>query len=208
LKNEIIVRKKNAERKILATLDPVASMAQGDPVAYEALISNVNAESLWVRDLIRNTAATPHTIREQLVLLLVNGASAAYVESYAAQRCVDATEARGTLADARKRITVAADFTRDEQIGRAVMRLEDLYSKSMLAHDARTALQAQRELNRLLDLYASSTRADAGPDDSDELRQRLALVAAHLIPLKLADDTYPIEEHARLAAAAIRDDGD
>jgi len=44
-----------AERKILATLDPVGAMAQGDPAAYAALVESVNAESLWVRDLLHNT---------------------------------------------------------------------------------------------------------------------------------------------------------
>jgi hypothetical protein len=46
-----------AEKKILATLDPVASMAQGDADAYAALVESVQAESLWVRDLIHNTQA-------------------------------------------------------------------------------------------------------------------------------------------------------
>ena len=53
----------------------------------------------------------------------------------------------GLVAEARKRITVAADYTRDEQIGRAVMRLDDLYAKSIAGQDIRTALQAQREGN-------------------------------------------------------------
>jgi hypothetical protein len=46
-----------AERKILATLDPVAAMAQGDADAYAALVESVQAESLWVRDLLHNTQA-------------------------------------------------------------------------------------------------------------------------------------------------------
>jgi hypothetical protein len=46
-----------AERKILATLDPVGAMAQGDAEAYAALVANVQAESLWVRDLLHNTQA-------------------------------------------------------------------------------------------------------------------------------------------------------
>jgi hypothetical protein len=46
-----------AEKKILATLDPVGAMATGDVAAYQALIESVNAESLWVRDLLHNTAA-------------------------------------------------------------------------------------------------------------------------------------------------------
>ena len=46
-----------AERKILATLDPVGMLATGDPVAYQALVESITAESLWVRDLLHNTAA-------------------------------------------------------------------------------------------------------------------------------------------------------
>ena len=47
-----------AERKILATLDPVGAMAQGDPTAYAALVESITAESLWVRDLLHNTQAS------------------------------------------------------------------------------------------------------------------------------------------------------
>ena len=46
-----------AEKKILATLDPVGAKAQGDAEAYAALVESVQAESLWVRDLIHNTQA-------------------------------------------------------------------------------------------------------------------------------------------------------
>jgi len=46
-----------AEKKILATLDPVCAMAQGDLDAYAALVETINAESLWVRDLLHNTQA-------------------------------------------------------------------------------------------------------------------------------------------------------
>ncbi len=46
-----------AEAKILATLDPAGAMATGDPEAYEALVAGVEADGLWVRDLIHQTAA-------------------------------------------------------------------------------------------------------------------------------------------------------
>jgi hypothetical protein len=46
-----------AEAKILATLDPVGAMATGDVAAYEALIAQVQADGLWVRDLLHQTAA-------------------------------------------------------------------------------------------------------------------------------------------------------
>jgi hypothetical protein len=46
-----------AEAKILATLDPVGQMAAGDAAAYAALVQNVEADGLWVRDLLHNTQA-------------------------------------------------------------------------------------------------------------------------------------------------------
>jgi len=46
-----------AEAKILATLDPVGAMASGDPAAYAKLIEMVQADGLWVRDLLHQTAA-------------------------------------------------------------------------------------------------------------------------------------------------------
>lgn len=46
-----------AEAKILATLDPIASMANGDLEAYRKLTEMVQADGLWVRDLLHNVAA-------------------------------------------------------------------------------------------------------------------------------------------------------
>ncbi len=45
----------DAERKILATLDPLAALATGDAAAYRALFEHVNADGLWVRDLLDST---------------------------------------------------------------------------------------------------------------------------------------------------------
>lgn len=54
-----------AEAKILATLDPVGAMATGDAAAYEALIARVQADGLWVRDLLHNTAAGLEAMAEE-----------------------------------------------------------------------------------------------------------------------------------------------
>jgi hypothetical protein len=47
----------DAEARILATLDPVAAMANGDVEAYRKLTEMVRADGLWVRDLMHNVAA-------------------------------------------------------------------------------------------------------------------------------------------------------
>lgn len=152
---------------------------------------------------------TATVVRDRVILLLINGMSTEAATGFCIQQGVSPDQVGQIVEDARKRITVAADYTRDEQLGKAVMRLEDLYAKSMAAHDIRTALQAQRELNRLLSLYADERRADPGDDDSDTAisRKQLELIAAYLVPLKLADASYPVEEHARLAAETIRING-
>jgi hypothetical protein len=152
---------------------------------------------------------TPQVLKDRIVLLLISGMSVESAEGFCLQQGQTPESARQIVADARKRITVAADYTRDEQLGKAVMRLEDLYAKSMAGQDIRTALQAQRELNRLLSLYADTRQAEAPNDEADAavMRRQLDLIAAYLVPLKLADPSYPVEEHARLAAEALRFQG-
>jgi hypothetical protein len=142
----------------------------------------------------------------RIVLLLVGGMSTEAAEGYCVRNCgMDAEAARRTVTEARQRITVAADYSRDEQLGKAVMRLDDLYAKSIADQDARTALQAQRELNRLLGLHWAEWAAALASDSAaQEAHRRLELIVGYLIPLKLTDERYPVEEHARLAADIIR----
>jgi hypothetical protein len=105
------------------------------------------------------------------------------------------------------RSTVAADYARDEQLGKAVMRLDDLYAKSIAAQDTRTALQAQRELNRLLCLYSAGEKGAAPGQGEDDAAARLELIGTYLLPLGLTDERYPVEEHARVASEVIRTHG-
>jgi len=143
-----------------------------------------------------------------VVLLLTNGMTVPSAVRY----CVDhegmrSAEAKQLVAKARARITVAADYVRDEELGKAVLRLEGLYGKSLVKGDVRTALQTQRELNRLLGLYGPL--AENGAEGVEEAKQQetarqLELVAGYLLPLELTDGSYPVEEHARLAAAFIQ----
>jgi hypothetical protein len=46
----------NAEKQILATLDPLAGMARGDEEAYRSLIETTTTDSLHLRELMRLTA--------------------------------------------------------------------------------------------------------------------------------------------------------
>jgi hypothetical protein len=145
---------------------------------------------------------------DRIVLGFVAGWSIDHAERMIVQSGASPRQARKLVADARKRLTRAAAYNRDEQLGTAVTRLNALYQQATEAKDSKTALQAQREINRLLDLYASAEReVGDGAGDAAALRRQLDLIAGYLLPLKLAGDHYPVEEHARIAADVIRAGG-
>ncbi len=81
---------------------------------------------------------------DRIVLLLTNGMSVEAAESYCLTQGLDPDAARRVVAEARQRITVAADYARDEQLGKAVMRLDGLYAKSIAGHDTRTGRTGRR----------------------------------------------------------------
>jgi len=124
------------------------------------------------------------------------------------------------LEAARAKLTRAADFHRTHELGRAVTRLNELYSRAVAMQDTKTAISAQKELNRLLALYpAGPGTGDREPGTAGEEAQTAAagtrprdLAAqdlfdacdAHLEPLALSDDPadqYP--DLIRLAGAEI-----
>lgn len=148
----------------------------------------------------------PGAIADKIVLLLVNGMTVEAATGFCLKSGLTPEQAGEAVRVARKRITVAADYAREEQIGRAVMRLEDLYAKAVAGQDLRTALQAQKELHRLMSLYGDAAKpgeADAGETASASLD----LVGQYLLPLNLIGPEYPVEEHARIASEIIRQNG-
>jgi len=123
-----------------------------------------------------SAAPSPPNLQDPVTLLLINGTTVEQAESFCVTRGLNPTDAKAIVGEARKRITVAADYARDEQIGVAFMRLNDLYSKSVVAQDYRTALAAQKELSRTLSLYAIPGKAasgDQGGADAQTLRNQL-----------------------------------
>jgi hypothetical protein len=108
--------------------------------------------------------------------------------------------AKATVEDAEKRIVLAANYDRTRELGTAIARLNDLYRRAVAIQDTKTALQTQRELNRLLNLYeppadATLTQADA---DTIEAHSR-----RYLDSLALGDASTPLPELCRRAAARI-----
>jgi hypothetical protein len=144
------------------------------------------------------------TIADHLILALVTGLDP---ERAARSLGVGPDQIGPMVAEARRRLTLAAEFNRDEQLGTAIARLNECYSKASKDKDVRTCVQAQKELNRLLDLYRSTTTVTAGSAGADQAAaQELASVRAHLLPLKLAgeaSDQTGTPELARLAVNEI-----
>lgn len=147
-------------------------------------------------------------IVDSLVLLLVGGATRERVLDYCRGLGCGEEEAGAAFEDARRRIAVAADYVRSEQIGKAVMRLEGLYARAVRGKDVRVALQIQRELNRLFGLHAGlDGEGNAISEDALDALEEIKLVRAYLEPLGLVDGSYPVSEHARVAAELLRNHG-
>lgn len=144
---------------------------------------------------------------DQVVLLLVGGISLDAIRAQARRQGVSAARMRRLVAGARKKLAGSAGVARDEYLGKSVIRLEDLYSKAMAAKDVKSALQAQRELNRLLSLHKEQDSVEKSLGEGSEAQQRLDLIQAYLLPLGLIPAEYPVEEHARVAADVIRQHG-
>lgn len=153
--------------------------------------------------------ATDSTI-DRVLLWMVSGLAGGDLETACVAKLdVDPSQVKAVIAEARKRLTLAAEYNRDELLGTALTRLNDLYSRCIRAGadgngpNLAKALDVQREINRLTGLYRQPSLA--GLDATSEASEELEAVGEYLLPLALASDSYPIREHARLAAQRIRE---
>lgn len=138
---------------------------------------------------------------EALILLMASGTPPAALRNKAGSDPINLQPGQidAAVEEARKRITLAADYHRHHELGRAITRLQDCYKNARAILDIRTALSCQRELNKLLRLYQAAAAAEPEniePEAADLLR-------AHLLPLGLANDDDTTEEIARRAVAEI-----
>ncbi len=86
----------------------------------------------------------------------------------------------------------------------ALHRLTDLYEKSYELADYAVALRVCKEIHKLLGLYDKPVDGERiAPDAYREMLATLDLIRDHLVPLGLADETLPIEEHVRIAAGKV-----
>jgi hypothetical protein len=141
---------------------------------------------------------------ERAVCLLVSGVAADEAAVRIARRWETSHEVAARAVEvARERLTAAAEFNRDEQVNVAYRRLNDVYRGAIDMKDPRTALAAQKELNKLLSLYGDAEGEIRGGGDGEAERE-LQLIASYLLPLNLADPRLPLSEHVRIATQRLR----
>ena len=104
-------------------------------------------------------------------------------------------DAKATVEKALQEITLAADFDRREQIGKAVIRLEDIYEKSMKIQEQKTALSTQKEINKLLALYSKDEDRQG---ESNTNTEELARIRDQIQPFQTQNSDVPVAEMVRL----------
>jgi len=147
---------------------------------------------------------------DSIILWMVGGLSREALQKACVERLgLKVAQAKKLMAEARRRLILAAKFNRDEQFGVALKRLNDLYARCMRINPETRretslagALEIQKEINRLVGLYHHPT---AGLSTHGEAEEELKAVAEHLLGLGLVGPEYPLREHARVAAQRIRE---
>jgi len=148
---------------------------------------------------------------DKIVLLLVSGLAKSSVEEAVGKLGLTGDAASSAMAEARMRIQIAARWEHDEQLGTALVRLNDIYRRALAVQDAKTALAVQKELNRLLDLYRSprETKKAAVDRPSPDAAALAEITAAreYLTPLGLGNEETPLSELCRRAVLRMIKDG-
>jgi hypothetical protein len=141
---------------------------------------------------------------DKIILMLTSGASRASIaEAATAKMNLPPAVAKAAMAEARRRLTLAARYNRDQALGVAISRLETCYSRSMAIQDVKTAVACQRELNKLMGLYQTpAATAETVPNTAPS--RDAVLARKHLAALALAGgETATLAELCRLAVARI-----
>jgi hypothetical protein len=106
--------------------------------------------------------AIPGETLDRIILLVVSLQSKAQVKAACVEKLgLTGDQADGAIETARGAIRDALDVDRQERTGEAIVRLNDLYERSLRVQDCKTALAAQKELNRLCGLHAKGKTAPA-----------------------------------------------
>ncbi len=137
---------------------------------------------------------------DALIVLIVRAAPRAEIERKAVSLGVIWDDVGLYLAEARRLISLAAAYSRDEQIGIALARLNTCYGAAIDAGELAVAVSAQRELNRLLGLHGTQPKA---PGDEAEQSPEVQQSREYLAGLVPGGDDLPLPELCRIAAQQL-----
>jgi len=109
------------------------------------------------------------------------------------------------IEEAQRRFRRVSGIDRLAEIGAGIVRLRQIIGRAIAGGELTQAIQAQRELGKLLALYPKAGEGEGNrpPEVGSEAQSELEAIAAHLRPLELADGAYPLSEIARIAAEII-----
>lgn len=124
---------------------------------------------------------------------------------------LDDKHADSAVEEARRRLTLAADYDRVEELARAIRRHNDLYEAARAAigekgaeatgSDINACTNILKEISRLLDLYRPGNLP--GGDNSREAAE-LRQVRGYLETLEIpGGDEMPVAELARIAVTQL-----
>lgn len=157
----------------------------------------------------KGSTTSPGLAKDEAVnvaaLMLINGQTHDEISVALKARKATAAVIRGAIKDAEARITLAANYKLAQELGLSIKQLRELYSKAIAAAELAVALNARKELNKLMTLYdlRPEDLADAD-EESGVILDQLGQIEDHLRPLGLAPDDYPVVELVRIAADQIR----
>ncbi len=87
------------------------------------------------------------------------------------------------IEEASGQIAAAAVWNRDIEAGKSLLRLDDLYERSLRVQDIKTALVAERDRAKLVGLHKPKAIDETDNDRDSELE---TVIREHLGPLELA----------------------
>ena len=210
-------RARDAERALGRYVDDLVPPTDGEADRLETIGAPAPAGKPPAAD----GPGVSETIIDKIVLLMIAGLrTQAVVDACTEKLQIPQTKVEGAMAKARRLITRAAEYDRDEILGEAISRLDDLYQRSLRVQDIKTALAAQREKDRLLlGMVAPGGEPgrDPGPEtqgdpeptgdpkrgyiESDQLASIVAAIESDIEPLSLLTDNIHITDAELISLA-------
>lgn len=119
------------------------------------------------------TKPDPELLTYRVALLLVTTGRDAEVAQAIREKPdlgIPADQIDHYLAEARRLIAEIAKVDVDSELGAAILRLRDLYERSVRIQDVKTALATQKEIAKFLDLYGHARarygHGASGPEET------------------------------------------